>query len=191
MEDKKEHFIEVLGIYSFGNCKKAYHFHHAGLKLREIAKLISEEPPRYKNHHLKEMIQAYTEALEFEEKIEVRRQEIIKHNLPSYQRPLNSWENEIITRARKGEHCWYASLDTRGAKHCNTDFVTGAGTRQDAIRFCALKIRVDNLGIGKFAPHKCIEDNSYTLHWEFAPYWRKKETKRNYRQRKRIKNANS
>jgi len=181
-----DHFITKLRNYSFSNCKKAYHFHHAGLKIREVAKAVWNERPYYKNHQIKEMIQAYTEALEFEALLEEKRQELIKTETPYYERKFDSWENEIITRSSKSKSCWYAVLDTRGGKFGSTslDFSTGAETKQDAIRFCALKIRLDVLGIGKFAPHGDLQ--GYVQSWEYAEYWRKKEVQRNYRQKKII-----
>jgi hypothetical protein len=181
-----DHFITKLRNYSFGNCKRAYHFFHAGLQMREVTRLVSVDRPYYKHDQIKEMIQAYTEALEFEAQVEAKRKELIKTKTPYYERKLDSWENEIITRSSKGKSCWYAVLDTRGGKFGSTslDFSTGAETKQDAIRFCALKIRLDHLGIGKFAPHGDLQ--GYTLHHEYSEYWRNKETKRNYRQRQKL-----
>ena len=65
---------------------------------------------------------------------------------------------------------------------------TGAGTREDAIRFCALKIRLDILGVGKFAPHEELQ--GYRRKYEWAKGWRKKEVKRNYRQKKLAEKKN-
>jgi hypothetical protein len=190
MREHPNHFITKLRNYSFGNCKRAYHFHHAGLKIREVAKAVWNERPYYKNHQIKEMIQAYTEALEFEALIEAHRQELNETKTPYYDRKFDSWENEIITRASKGKgkDLWYAVLDTRGADNkfgsTSLDFSTCADTRQDAIRFCALKIRLDVLGIGKFAPHGDLQ--GYVQSFEYAEYWRDKETKRNYRLKKKV-----
>ena len=70
------------------------------------------------------MIKAFGEALAFEAQIELRRKELLrpKNKKDSYERELDSWENEVITRAGKGGSCWYASLDSRGDKYCSTDF---------------------------------------------------------------------
>lgn len=186
MREQPNHFITKLRNYSFSNCKKAYHFHHAGLTMREVTRLVSIDRPYYKHHQIREMIQAYTEALVFEAEVEAKRKELIEKNVPYYERKLDSWENEIIIRVGKSKRCWYGVLDTRGGQFGSTslDFSTGACTRQDAIRFCALKIRLDHLGIGKFAPHR--ELHGYTLNFEYSEYWRKKEIQRNYRQRKKL-----
>ncbi len=180
MSEAPDHFITKLANYSFTNCKQAYYFHLAGLKQRQIAALISEDRPYYKNSQVREMIEAFGEALAFEVEVETRRLELIKTKQPHYDRVLDSWENEVITRSTSGKgDYWYAVIDTRGDKHCTIDFATCCGTRQDAIRMCALKIRLDQLGIGKFAPHKI----GFEMRWEWAKLWAKKDTQRKYRQR--------
>ena len=97
---------------------------------------------------------------------------------------MDSWENEIIVRASKTSSCWYGVLDSRGEKHCSLDFATGAETREDAIRFTALKIRLDVLGIGKYAPHDQLKHR-----WDMEEFWGKKEVQRRYRQKKKAEAA--
>ena len=182
MREHPDHFITRLSLFSFENCKRAYYFHLAGLKQREIARLVSEGIPYYKNSQIREMIKAFGEALAFEEQIEARRKELNQKRKPYYDRHLDSWENEIITRCSRGKagH-WYAVLDTRCDSHCSLDFATCCGSRKDAIRMCSLKIRLDQLGIGRYAPHRI----DFDMKWEWAKLWAKKETQRNYRQRQR------
>ena len=97
---------------------------------------------------------------------------------------IDSWENEIITRTHRTKDCWYAALDTIGAKYCYLDFVTGAETREDAIRLCSLKIRLDVRGIGKFAPHRDLQ--GYNFFFKLAEYWRRKETRRKSRRKHKV-----
>jgi len=182
MKEEPDHFITRLSTYSFGNCKRAYYFQLAGLKIKEIARMISEDRPFYKLDQIREMIKAFGEALAFEAEVEARRVELTNTKEFYYNRKLDSWESEIITRACRGKSCWYAGLDTRGDRYSSIDFATGADTRQDAVRMCALKIRLDQLGIGKYAPHKI----KFEMQWEWGKEWAKKETQRNYRKRTQV-----
>lgn len=178
-----DHFITRLRNYSYSNCKRAYYFHKAGLTLTEVGKRIDPELGSYKPPSVREMIEAFGESLAFEAQVELRRKELLRarHNSDDSHRELDSFANEVITRSGKGSGCWYASLDSRGDKYCSTDFATGAGSREDAIRFCSLKIRLDHIGIGKYAPHNCLQ--GYNFHYGLAEFWVKKETQRKYRHR--------
>ena len=173
METENKHFLEILTSYSFNNCKKAYYFDLAGLKKKEIGRMISISRGGYKVCQVNEMIKGYQEALDFEEEIEEKRK--VAQKKPWYERTLNSFANNIITRASKGKTCWYASLDNRALTYAfPPDFSTGADTREDAIRFCSLKLRLDALGVGKYAPHNVFKSIDF---WNLKDFWRKKEYK--------------
>jgi len=184
METEQKHFIEILAGYSFGNCKRAYYFSLAGLKVREISRRISGSIPYYKNDQIKEMIRGFGEALKFEAEVETRRQELIKTKTHYYERTLDSWESDVFTRISSGKgDTWYAVLDTRSEDdhYTSLDFATCCETKEDATRMCALKIRVDQLGIGKYAPHKIVFD----MQWEWAKGWQKRETQKRYREKRK------
>jgi len=180
-----DHFITRLANFSFGNCKRAYYFHKAGLTLTKVGRLVDPDLGSYKPPAVKEMIKAFGEALAYEAEVEQHRLELIKNKVPYYERSFDSWENEIITRVTGGSNGnWYAVLDSRGYKFGSLDFATCCDSRQDAIRMCALRLRLDVIGIGKFAPHSTLQ--GYERTWEMAKFWAKKETQRNYRQSKRV-----
>ena len=98
-------------------------------------------------------------------------------SIPFYQRALDSFSDEIITRTRQADdgQSWYAVLDTGfHTQVSDPDFSSAAATREDAVRACAARIRTDARGIGKYAPHALLEDG-YDLHFRLAPHWADKE----------------
>ncbi len=184
METEQKHFVEVLGNYSFDNCKKCYYLIRAGYSYKEIGKMVGIlSRYGYKKEQVDEMIWAYGEALKFEAQQRIKIGIAPKKSY--YDRHLDSWENEVITRAEKGRSGWYACLDARGIKTgWPQDFAQGAENKKDAIRFCAIRIRLSARGENTSRPHPDL--NGYTLHYQLAEYWRKKETRRKYRAKKKI-----
>jgi hypothetical protein len=95
--------------------------------------------------------------------------------LPFWERDLDSFSDEIITRTlppnpNDPSSCWYAVLDIGPERWpSDPDFSTGAATREEAVAKCARKIRDDQLGIGKFAPHKLDL-------WRLRKHWASKES---------------
>ena len=184
METKQKHFVDILSNYSFDNCKKCYYLIRAGYSYKEIGKMVGIlSRYGYKKEQVVEMIWGYGETLNFEAEQKVRWETSLK--TPYDDRTLHSWENEVITRAYKGSSGWYACLDARGIKTgWPQDFAQGAENKKDAIRFCAIRIRLAARGENTSRPHPDL--NGYTLHYQLAEYWRKKETRRKYRANKKL-----
>jgi len=95
---------------------------------------------------------------------------------PFYQRSLDSFADHIICRVRQGENgLFYAVLDLGPEPYVSEpDFSTCAETASEAVKQCAIKIRNDAVGIGKYAPHSVLQ--GYDLHWRLAKHWDEKET---------------
>ena len=97
-----------------------------------------------------------------------------------YDRRLDSFADEIITKVRRGQNgMFYATLDTGPPEPWNLsapDFAPDGcrETMEEAIRDCARAIRADDRGVGKFAPHACFR--GYTFRFQLAKYWAEKET---------------
>lgn len=87
--------------------------------------------------------------------------------VPWWERDLDSFADDIITKASKAEtwEGWYASLDHGPTRWSgDPDFATAASTRDEAVRLCAKKIRDDQRGIGRFAPHR-LDLFNLRKHW--------------------------
>jgi len=177
MKKEELQLIEGFSGHSFTCAKRAYYLKLAGYTNKEIAKLLSDEPPRWKAKDIPDTVYIFSLVLKFEAEVENHRQELMKTKTPYWDRELDSWENRAITRTSKSDSSglWYASLDSRGYKYCGLDFSTCCQTKEDAIRLCALKLRLDNLGIGKYAPH---DDLGKSLYYH-STYWIKKEYRYN------------
>lgn len=101
-----------------------------------------------------------------------------KPPLPFYERSLDSFADEIITRVRSsldGER-YYAVLNAPYESRITTDFSTCRPTPELAVAACAAKIRQDHLGTGKYAPHACLQ--GYTLKFVLMKYWAELEQAR-------------
>jgi hypothetical protein len=134
----------------------------------------------YRVSQIKQMIEAYSQFLEFEKEVEKKRKEAPKE-IPDYERNLDSWTNEIITRTfqSRDKSYWYAVLDMADMNpYYNPDFLTCTNKEEDVIRLCAVKIRLDALGIGKYAPRDLLKDGYY-LHFKLNPHWEEKEKCKN------------
>lgn len=93
-----------------------------------------------------------------------------------YNRTLDSFADEIITRCSGPTNGWYHAVLDRGPYDISFDFAAyGYGrTREEAIARCASEIRRDARGIGKFAPHDCFR--GYTFRFQLCKYWSEKES---------------
>lgn len=98
-------------------------------------------------------------------------------DVPYYQRTLDSFSDEIITRVRPSSSgtLWYVVLD-RGVvdQVGDPDFSWAAETREDAVAQCAERIRKDAQGIGKY-PHSIMVPG-HDLHHRLMKHWADKET---------------
>jgi len=91
-----------------------------------------------------------------------------------YQRPLESFSDEIITKVRYSESTklWYASLDIGPVQYVSDpDFARAASTKEKAIKLCASRVRKDCEGIGRYAPHL----SEYDLNFRLKKWWAEKE----------------
>jgi hypothetical protein len=73
-----------------------------------------------------------------------------------YERQLDSFADDVICYTKQSAYGhWNAWLDVAPADDwpSTPDFLTGAENGIEAIRLCARKIREDQRGIGKYAPH--------------------------------------
>jgi len=97
---------------------------------------------------------------------------------PYYQRSLDSFTNEIITRVwpSPSGNLWHVVLDTGVVDHPgDPDFSWAAKTPEDAVSQCAERIRKDAKGIGKYAPHSIMVPG-HDLHHRLMKHWADKET---------------
>jgi hypothetical protein len=101
--------------------------------------------------------------------------------VPFYERTLDSFADDIITRVRQEEPRegretgWYAVIDFGVVSQVSDPDFSGYGaTREEAIRRTAKSIRNDAAGIGKYAPHSCFRDG-YDLRWRLMKHWDVKE----------------
>lgn len=91
----------------------------------------------------------------------------------SNDRSLDSFSDETITRCRPHDHgggLWVASLDygPHDPGMTGPDFARTAVGREQAVRLCAVAIRDDQHGIGKYAPRNLDL-------WYLMRYWTEKE----------------
>jgi hypothetical protein len=90
---------------------------------------------------------------------------------PFYERSLDSFADEIITQvAQSNDGLYYAWLARPPGSYITADFSACRTTAEQAIAHCAAKIRQDHLGIGRYAPHRCLSDG-YTLRFVLMKYW--------------------
>lgn len=94
---------------------------------------------------------------------------------PFYERTLDSFADEIITKiaCKTSAGVYYAVLDVPDGSNIGADFSTGRSKAEDATAACARKIRDDHRGIGKFAPHSCLQ--GYDLKFRLMKHWSEKE----------------
>lgn len=96
---------------------------------------------------------------------------VADNTTPFYERTLDSFSDAVITSARQGNDStlWYAVLDWGARSYpSDADFSTCASTREEAVALCAAKIRDDQKGIGKYAPHDLDM-------WRLCEHWVSKE----------------
>lgn len=103
---------------------------------------------------------------------------MIKHQLPYYERPIDSYADHIICHVRQNrEGYWRASLDCGITPSVSDpDFAShGYGASlEEASERCANAIRQNARGVGQNAPVQILQDG-YDLKIRLMRHWAKKE----------------